>query len=288
MKNEIKGSDLTIAVSNFHMSYDEMGEGNIPVIFLHGFPFDKSMWAGQLEFLKSSYRVIAVDIRGFGKSTDEESDFSIDMFAEDLIAMMDELYIEKAVVCGLSMGGFIVLNAHERFPERFEALVLCDTQCIADTAAVKEKRLNTILDIESDGVQKFNESFVESVFHPESLTKKKGLVKNLSKVVFANSPQIISQGLLALAGRTETCTTLGAVEVPTLIICGREDAVTPLSQSEKMHKSIKGSILKIIDNAGHVSNLEQSQEFNQYLGDFLGTLSGLIVEEMIESQKVEK
>jgi pimeloyl-ACP methyl ester carboxylesterase len=107
-------------------------------------------------------------------------------------------------------------------------------------------------------------------------------------VVFANSPQIISQGLLALAGRTETCTTLGAVEVPTLIICGREDAVTPLAQSEKMHKSIKGSILKIIDNAGHVSNLEQPQEFNQYLGDFLGTLSGLKVEEMIESQKVEK
>lgn len=288
MKNEIKGSDLTIAVSNFHMSYDEMGEGNIPVIFLHGFPFDKSMWGEQLEFLKSSYRVIAVDIRGFGKSTDEESDFSIDMFAEDLIAMMDELYIKKAVVCGLSMGGFIALNAHERFPERFEALILCDTQCIADTAGVKENRLNTILDIEAEGVNKFNESFIKSVFHPKSLTNKKGLVKNLSKVVYANSPQIISQGLLALAGRTETCSTLGSIKVPTLIICGREDAVTPLTESEKMHKSIKGSILQVIEDAGHVSNLEQPQEFNQHLSDFLSTLSGIGVEELAESQKVEK
>ncbi|MCR9013610.1 alpha/beta fold hydrolase [Aquiflexum gelatinilyticum] len=124
MKNEKIGSDLTISVSNFHMSYDEMGEGIIPVIFLHGFPFDKTMWAEQLEFLKSSYRVIAVDIRGFGQSVDEESELSIEMFADDLIALMDALYIEKAVVCGLSMGGFITLNAHQRFPERFEALIL--------------------------------------------------------------------------------------------------------------------------------------------------------------------
>lgn len=285
MKNEKIGSDLTISVSNFHMSYDEMGEGSIPVIFLHGFPFDKTMWAEQLEFLKSSFRVIAVDIRGFGQSVDEESELSIEMFADDLIALMDASYIEKAVVCGLSMGGFITLNAHQRFPERFEALILCDTQCIADTPEVKEKRLDTILDIEAEGVEKFNEKFIQNVFHKDSLKSKKDLVENLSKVVYANSPQIIRQGLLALAGRTETCSTLASVKVPTLIICGREDAVTPLSESEKMHKSIKGSILKVIDKAGHVSNLEQPKEFNQYLEEFLGTLKGLDLQGKSESQK---
>ncbi|MCL6260131.1 alpha/beta hydrolase [Aquiflexum sp. TKW24L] len=288
MKSENKGGDLTIAVSNFHMSYDEMGEGSIPVIFLHGFPFDKSMWAEQMEFLKSSYRVIALDTRGFGKSTDEESELSIEMFGDDLISFLDALYIEKAVVCGLSMGGYITLNAHQRFPERFEALVLCDTQCIADPVEIKEKRLNTILDIEADGIEKFNENLIQNLFHKDSLISKKGIVKNLSKVVNSNSPQIISQGLIALANRSETCSSLASINVPTLIIVGREDTLTPLAESEKMHKSIKGSTLKVIDDAGHVSNLEQPNVFNQYLGDFLATLSGLEVEEMSEARHAGK
>jgi 3-oxoadipate enol-lactonase len=284
MKNAIKMSDKTIAVSNFHMSYQELGEGNIPVVFLHGFPFDKSMWAEQLEFLKSSYRVIALDIRGYGKSIDEESEFSIEMFGDDLISFMDALYIEKAIICGLSMGGYIALNAHQRYPERFEALVLCDTQCIADPAEIKEKRLNAILDIEADGIEKFNESLIQNLFHKESLTNKKSVVKNLSIVVNSNSPQVISQGLIALANRSETCSSLSSVNIPTLIICGREDTLTPLSESEKMYKSIKGSTLRVIDDAGHVSNLEQPKVFNQYLKEFLATLTGLEVEEMRETQ----
>jgi pimeloyl-ACP methyl ester carboxylesterase len=288
MKNETKGSDLTKSVSNFHMSYDDMGEGSIPVIFLHGFPFDKSMWSEQLEFLKSSYRVIALDIRGFGKSTDEESEFSIDLFADDLIAFMDTLYIEKAVVCGLSMGGYITLNAHERYPERFAAMILCDTQCIADSPEVKEKRLNSIIEIESEGVEKFNQSFMENIFFKDSLESQKSMVQNLTKVVHSNSPQIISQGLLSLAGRSETCTSLALVEIPTLIICGREDSITPLSEAQKMHKSIKGSTLKVIEKAGHVSNLEQPKEFNKYLSEFLDTLDGLKAEEMGQSNQSKK
>lgn len=285
MKNETKRSDLTIPVSNYHASYDDMGEGKIPVIFLHGFPFEKSMWAGQMEFLKSYYRVIAVDIRGFGKSTDEESEFSIELFADDLIGFMDALYIEKAVVCGLSMGGYIILDAQKRFPDRFEALILCDTQCIADTPAIKEKRLNTILECESEGVEGFNESILKSVFHKDSLVNKKEMVKNLGKMVNANSAQIISQGLLALAQRSETCSSLSAVKVPTLIICGKEVELTPVAESEKMHKSIMGSTLRLIEDAGHVSNLEQPEEFNRQLEEFLSSLKGMGVEELVENQK---
>jgi 3-oxoadipate enol-lactonase len=285
MEKNRNGYNLTILVNNFHASYDDLGEGNVPVIFLHGFPFDKSMWADQLEFLKSSYRVIAVDIRGFGRSTDEESELSIELFADDLIGLMDALYIKKAVVCGLSMGGYVVLDAQKRYSDRFEALVLCDTQCIADTPAVKEKRLNTILDIEAEGVGEFCESVVQSVFHKDSLTNKKELVKNLGEMIRSNSPQVISQGLVALAQRSETCSSLSAVKVPTLIICGREDGLTPVSESEKMHKSIKGSTLKIIEDAGHVSNLEQPKEFNMHLGDFLSELNEIGMEELIEIQK---
>jgi len=265
--------NLLTEVNNIAISYNEAGEGGIPILFLHGFPFDKSMWKGQLDSLKSSKRVIAVDIRGFGKSTDENSILSIDLFGDDLIAFMDKLMIERATICGLSMGGFIALNVMKRFPDRFEALILCDTQCIADTPKVRENRYTTIEQINIDGADAFNEKFIKSVFHPESLTHKIELVEGLRSVVIANSTGIITAGLTALAERSETCSTLDTIGVPTLIICGREDAVTPLAQSEFMHKHIKGSILKIIDDAGHVSNLEQPDAFNKHLIDFLNTLN---------------
>ncbi len=273
MTTETKGYNLSIAINNFQLSYNDVGEGSTPIIFLHGYPFDKTMWHLQLSFLRPTYRLIACDIRGFGQSKDEESTLGIDLFGDDLIAFMDKLNINKAIVCGLSMGGFIALNAHQRHPNRFEALILCDTQCIADTQEIKENRYKIIDDIAVNGPSHFNEGFVKSVFYKDSLINKKDLVDNLRTVVFANSQHIISMGLKALAERSETCSTLGEISIPTLIICGREDEVTPLAQSEMMHKGIKGSILHIIDHAGHVSNLEQPIEFNKPLLHFLTSLS---------------
>lgn len=273
MITRTKGYNLSTSINNHQLSYNDVGEGSIPIICLHGYPFDKTMWQEQLDFLNSLNRIIAYDIRGFGKSTDEESHLSIDMFSEDLIAFMDKLNIHKAIICGLSMGGFIALNALKRFPERFEASILCDTQCIADTSEVREKRYEIIEEIKMNGVAKFNEGFLKSVFHKDSLIHKFGLVEELSNVVFANSQQIITMGLIALAERSETCTTLNSITIPTLIICGREDEVTPLDQSIFMNSAIKGSILHIIENAGHVSNLEHPLEFNQQVLNFVNTLN---------------
>ncbi len=287
MKTRTKGYNLSIPINNFNLSYDDVGEGNIPIIFLHGFPFDKTMWLSQLDYLMLSYRLIACDIRGFGESTDEKSPLSMDLFGDDLIQFMDELNIEKAIVCGLSMGGFIALNVYKRFPKRFEALALCDTQCIADIPKVKEKRYVTIEEIRANGVADFNEGFIKKVFHKDSLTDKIELVEELRGVVFSNTQHVIIEGLIALAERSETCSTLNDITVPTLIICGREDEVTPLVQSEFMNKKIKGSVLKVIDKAGHVSNLEQPEEFNKHLNDFLGTLKGVGAEELSEENSLE-
>ncbi len=285
METKTKGYNLLVSVNGFDLSYDDVGEGKIPIIFLHGFPFDKTMWELQLEFLKFKYRLIAVDIRGFGKSDEEESPLSIDLFGEDLIAFMDKMKIEKAIVCGLSMGGYIALDAQKRFPERFEALVLCDTQCIADTPEVKKNRLKTIDEIESNGVAGFNEGFLKKVFHKESLKSNKELVNQLRFVVFANSQHIITQGLKAIAERLETCSTLYRIKIPTMIICGKDDEVTPLAQSESMHSSIQGSILKVIENAGHVSNLEQPHEFAKHLSEFLAGLPGVGLEDANGKEK---
>ena len=275
MERVAKGYNLISRVNNFDLSYDDLGEGVVPIIFLHGFPFSKSMWQTQLDFLKSSNRVIACEIRGFGNSKDEESVMSMDLFGDDLIQFMDRLNIDKAVVCGLSMGGYIALNVCKRYAERLEALILCDTQCIADSPEGKAKRYKLIDEIALNGTENFTEGFIKNVFHKDSLTGKKEVVEELRKVIVSNSKHVITTGLKALAERSETCSVLNKITVPTLIICGREDKVTTLAQSEFMNQNIEGSILRIIDDAGHVSNLEQADEFNKHLQDFLKKLNGL-------------
>lgn len=262
-------SDLIEEVNSMSLSYNYAGEGDVPVLFLHGFPFDKSMWKGQIDSLKESFCTIALDIRGFGKSTDEETHLGINLFTDDLIAFMDRRNIEKAIVCGLSMGGYIALNAVKRFPERFKALILADTQCINDSAEAKEKRMKTVEEIKQNGTDEFNENFLKSVFHPDSFQNKPEIVESLREVVLANSTRSITAGLVALAERSESCSSLSTIAIPTLIICGAQDKLTPLAQSQFMHENIKGSVLKVIEGAGHVSNLEQPEEFNKHLHNFL-------------------
>jgi 3-oxoadipate enol-lactonase len=269
-----KGYNLTTCINNFHISYDDLGEGATPIIFLHGYPFDKSMWRAQIDFLQGSNRVIAVDLRGFGASKDEVTSLSIGLFADDLIKFMNALCIDKAMICGLSMGGYIALNVVNRFPSRFEALILCDTQCSADTKETKEKRYKSIEEINANGTTTFNENFIKSVFYAGSLLNKKETVEALRSVVFSNSQHIVTAGLIAISERSETCSTLSEIKIPTLIICGREDVLIPLAKAEYMHTSIQDSVLKIINHAGHVCNLEQPQEFNKHVCDFIVSIGG--------------
>ncbi len=273
MEKHARGSDIAIMANKIKISYNDVGRGSIPVLFIHGFPFNKSMWKSQVDFLKSSHRVIAYDIRGFGKSTNDATEVSIQLFADDLIKFMDVLQISKAVLCGLSMGGYIALNVVNRFPERVAGLVLCDTQCIEDSADGREKRYQTIRQVEAEGMNDFTQSFLKNIFHEDSLTNKKDIVKKIEDIILANPANVITGGLVALAERSETCSSLGSISAPTLILCGREDIITPLAQSEFMHKNIKKSSLQIIECAGHVSNLEQPDVFNKQLQIFLSTFS---------------
>ncbi len=263
------GYNLECKANDFIVCYDDLSEGNIPLIFIHGFPFDKSMWRGQIEFAKSFTRVIAYDIRGFGKSQIGSQDFSINLFADDLIDFMDILEIPKAIICGLSMGGYIAMNAMYRYKERFAAMILADTQCIADSAEAKEKRYRTIELIESKGLSVFAESFVKNIFCDEILQEKKEIVLGIQNVILSTSPATVTATLKALAQRWEKCTTLSEIIVPVLIICGIEDKITPYDQSDKIHSAIKGSTIKSILKAGHLSNVEQPEEFNNLLKIFL-------------------
>lgn len=269
VSNPAKGSDITIKANGITICYDDAGTGNVPIIFIHGFPFNKSTWQGQLESLSATHRVICYDIRGFGKSEKGNEKLTIGLFADDLIRFMDALEIKKSVICGLSMGGYIVLNAINRYPERFEAVILCDTQCIADSLEAKEKRMKSIKKIEEGGLTEFSESFTKVIFCNQSVASKGNAIKAIQNIIISTPTETIIDTLKALAQRWEMCSTVKEISVPALIICGKEDAVTPLPQSELLHTSISNSELHIIENAGHMSNVEQPKQFNMLLKKFL-------------------
>jgi 3-oxoadipate enol-lactonase len=266
------GYDLNISIDGLTICYDDLGTGDLPIIFIHGFPFDKSSWLPQMEFLKNNHRVIAFDLRGFGKSTARESEESISLFADDLIKFMDELEISKAIVCGLSMGGYILLNAVSRYPERFEAIILSDTQCNADSSKGNDKRNMAIEEIKLNGLANFAVGTVSSVFCSDTLKNRKDFVESIRNLILSSSPLEICKTLRALARREDVCEILNKLYLPTLIICGKEDVVTPPDQSIFLYCNIVKSRLHFIENAGHMSNLEQPDQFNQLISNFISAL----------------
>lgn len=264
-----KGKNISIQANGITILYDDLGEGPVPIIFLHGFPFDKSTFQSQMEFLQETNRVIAYDIRGFGGSGSDYEKASISLYADDLIHFMDALEIKKAMVCGFSMGGYILLNAVNRYPERFASLVLCDTQCIADSSEAKERRIKLIREIESTGLDSFAADFTTSIFFQRTRIEKPHLIEEYKKKIRSNDVSSITEGLTALTQRYEMCSWLRKITVPTLILCGKEDRVTPPIQSEFMHNKIANSQLYMIPNAGHMANIEQPEEFNERLINFV-------------------
>ncbi len=247
-------------------------EGNwnaMPVIFIHGFPFSHEMWSEQIALVSKEYRAIAYDVRGHGRSYVGEAQFTIEHHVDDLIGLMDTWLIEKAVVVGLSMGGYIALRALERNPERFRAAVLCDTRSEADTNEGKLKRFETMKAVRDHGSEVFAEAFVKNVFAADTFTTKPDTVRRIKKIIAATPPLSIAGTLLALAARTDTTASLGRITVPTLILVGEKDVTTPPAASQAMHERISGSEFHIISNAAHMSNLENPEEFNHRLLTFL-------------------
>jgi pimeloyl-ACP methyl ester carboxylesterase len=171
------------------------------------------------------------------------------------------------------MGGYIALRAAERNPERVLALILGDTQAKADSNEAKLKRTASIKAVKTNGVKPFAEAFLKTAFTAQSLTSKSESVVLIQRIIESNSSLGICGALLALATRTDTTVSLLAIQVPTLILVGDQDALTPVSASQEMHDRIRGSEMRIIKNAAHLSNIENADEFNKYVSDFLNKLA---------------
>lgn len=271
MKN--KGNNLKLTVNNCNFSYNDEGtEGAPTIIFIHGFPLNKSMWNKQVNALKDNYRVIAYDIRGHGNTEVGTLDFSIDLFVKDLISFMDALKIEKTILCGLSMGGYIALNAIENYAERFSALILSDTNCTADAPEAKEKRMKTIENIKANGVEKLADDLLPNLFAPESFKTNPKEIAAVKEMIVTTTIPSLTKSLHALANRKETCSKLSGIKVPVLILVGEVDKITPPEAAKAMQEKIKDASLQIIPQAGHLSNMENPTEYNSQLMKFIGNL----------------
>jgi len=188
---------------------------------------------------------------------------------EDLIGFMDALKIDKVMLCGFSMGGYIALNAIEHHPERFNALVLCDTSCMADTPETKEKRRKTIARITESGVEDYANELLKVLFAAESFTTKVEELAQVKVMIVNTSIKSLTRTLNAFARREETCSNLSAIKVPVLIAVGKEDQLTPPAAAKQMSEQIKSPKIVILDHAGHLSNMENPQEFNKHLLQFV-------------------
>lgn len=264
---------VRIPPNSIKVSFYDLGPKDAPaIIFIHGFPFDKSMWVRQMEELKVNYRVIAYDIRGYGHSDDKSQDSSIELFERDLLFFMDAIRLDKAILCGLSMGGYIALKAISGHPDRFEALVLCDTSCMADTPETKAKRMLAIASIKDNGTVEYAEEVINNLFTPEAFSTIGAEIAVIKEEIANLSRQTLCKTLMALASRKETCSKLIGIKVPVLIMVGSEDKITPPAAAKFMHDKIKGSVMVVLDHAGHISNMENHTEFNNQLLKFLSLL----------------
>lgn len=260
-------------VGGAKIHYEDTGGGGLPVGLIHGFPFSAAMWQPQLEALsKAGFRAIAPDIRGHGRSEAGDGLYTIELFADDLLGLLDHLKLEQAALCGLSMGGYIALRATEKAPARVRALALCDTRGEADANAAKALRAAAMRVVAEKGVAFFAEEFAKNLFSPMTLAANAPCVETVKTIMRGNPALGVRGALLALAARPDATAFLPSIKVPTLILVGEHDKLTPPELSESMQKAIPGSEMKLIADAGHLSSVEKPDEFNAALLAFLKKL----------------
>jgi 3-oxoadipate enol-lactonase len=261
---------MELVANGIKMRFVELGDHTaLPVVFVHGMTFDHEMWQPQIELLRETCHVVAYDFRGHGKSEAGDGQFTYRQLVEDLIALLDHLGIHRAVLCGLSMGGAISLRTIEMFPQRVRALILCDTTGNPDSNQSKYWREKAIQSIKQEGLRSFADDFLKSIFAPSTFETHPDIIERMRHTIVSSSPLGIRGALLAQAARTDLNPALPNIGVPTLIMVGEEDSLTPPAIAQAMHESIKGSELRIIPNAGHMSNLENTEAFNKHLLEFL-------------------
>jgi 3-oxoadipate enol-lactonase len=261
-----------VQIDNINLAYTDTGSGR-PVMLLHGYPFNRSLWNEQIAALSGSYRVIAPDLRGFGESDSSDGPSTMSRMAQDVALLLDHLEIPRVTIGALSMGGYVTLAFYKQFASRVRALILADTRAQADTQEAKQNRAQQAEKALSEGMAGIADAMLPKLLTPETVSKRPEVVKRIRDMMLKTKPEGAAAALRGMAERDDQTSLLSKISVPTLIIVGAEDAITPVADSEKMNEGVAGSRLVVLENAGHVSNLERTEKFNEALLDFLSDSS---------------
>lgn len=239
-----------------------------PLLLIHAFPLDHEMWRPQIETFAKVRRILAPDLMGFG-SSDEHGRETLDQHADDLVALLDRLGFPQAVVCGLSMGGYIALALWRRHPTRVAAMVLADTRSGADSESTAADRRRLASRIRREGVGSLAEEMPSRLLSPYA---DPGAATELCEIIERQPKEGVASALEAMADRPDSTEDLPTIAAPTLILVGTNDDVTPLAESELIAQGIPDSKLVEVPRAGHLANFEEPGAFNAALRTFLETV----------------
>lgn len=254
------------------LAFGDRGKG-LPLVLIHGFPLCRKMWRPQAEALaKAGCRVITPDLRGFGESELAAETVSMDIYADDVVALMDHLGIDKAVVGGMSLGGYVLFNLLERHPERVAAPIFITTRAVGDDDAGKAKRTALAEACRVQGILPVAVAFRTILFAPATLTDNPTLVDEVQGWVTATDPHGAAAALMAMRDRKDYAALLGGIGQRALVIGADQDLAAPLENARLIADSLPHGELCILHGGGHMVNLEQPLEFNKAL---LGFLAGM-------------
>lgn len=257
-------------VDNTEIAYDDVGSG-LPVVFLHAFPLNRTMWDPQVGALIAECRCIAIDLRGLGESKGE-APYTVDRYADDVAGVLDTLQIERAVIVGLSLGGYVAFASWRRHRDRVRALVLADTRATADDAETVARREQLLEVAMTQGPGAVANLQIAGLVGKTTRDKRPDIYDATHRMIAQAPLEGIIGGIEAMLARPDSTATCATIDVPTLIVAGDEDVLTGPKEAARLAESIQGSRMEILKGAGHLTNVEKPAAFNTVLSEFLASL----------------
>ncbi len=254
-------------VNGITLAYSDRGTG-LPIVFLHAFPLNRTMWAPQEQALSSQFRIITIDLRGHGESDAPLWRYTLEQSADDVNAILNHLAIQQALFVGLSMGGYILFAFYRKYAARVKGLVLADTRAQPDTAEGKDGRFQMAQTAYKKGPFAIVDTMLSKLFSPTTIKTRPGLVQQVRTIIENSQISGIAGDLMAMAERLDSIPLLSQITCPTQIIVGELDQATPPSDAKLMADHIPNARLAIISNAAHLTNMEQPEAFNQIVATF--------------------
>lgn len=259
-----------VSVGELTLHVETAGVGP-PLLLVHGFPLDHTMWSAQIAHCAATHRVIAPDLRGFGRSDVTDGVVTMEQFADDLAALLTNLGVAEPVhLCGLSMGGYIAFAFLRRHRRRLRSLILCDTRAAADSPEAAEQRQLTAERVLKEGTAFLAEGMLERLFAAATRAEHPELVAATLGVMRAAPPRGVAAASRGMASRSAAGDDLLAdIDVPTLVVVGSEDAISPAAEMQSFSGKIPKSHFVVLEEAGHLAPMEQPAQMNAVLDHFL-------------------